>query len=92
MKDSLRDVCSALKTMGSTAWCGMKGVLLFCAVLFTGISVVVLGMYFLHEYLWQTLAAVVVSALLMWFLIEVDNARQDREHQEESNNHTEGAP
>ena len=83
MKVFLNDVGTAIKTMSKSAWVIMKTILIGVACLTAAISAVGLVVLALHEYLWQTIAVMLMVTLMVWFLIELESARFTRQKEEE---------
>lgn len=83
MKLFLNDVGTAIKTMSKSAWVIMKTVITAVVCLTAAISAVGLVVLALHEYLWQTIAVLSMTALTVWFLIELETARFARQKEEE---------
>jgi Ca2+/Na+ antiporter len=90
MKVFLNDVGTAIKTMSKSAWVIMKTILIGVACLTAAISAVGLVVLALHEYLWQTIVVMVMIALTIWFLIELETARFARQKEEEDRQSREG--
>ena len=81
--DLKQDVITALKSMGGLVKFGFVEFGKFALAAVIGISVTWALGYVFVNYLWQSLAVLAMALLCVWFLVELDNARANRESEEE---------
>jgi ABC-type sugar transport system permease subunit len=77
-----QDVKTALNTIRYTITYSFIELLKLLGVALIVISVIVGTGYCVLHYFWQSVVTVVIAGLSIWFWIELDNARENREYEE----------
>lgn len=83
MKLFLNDVGTAIKTMSKSAWVVMKTAITAVVCLTVAISAVGLAILAFRFYPGQSFIVMLMTALTVWFLIELETARFARQKEEE---------
>ena len=83
MKVLLQDFKVAIRTMGKSAWNATKTGLIIGAGVAAALSTFVLFIAALRFYPGQSIIVMLMTALTIWFLIELETARFARQKEEE---------